>query len=280
MPMINIDELSLSEKACFATMRIEASIPPSSISTGTGFLFYYRVDDHIHIPCLITNKHVIDGSSTTTIVISCTQSNGVITHEKVRVATNRWIKHQDPEIDLCLLPMQPVYGALKSQGKTPLVIPLDESLIPTQAQLNDLTAVEDIIMIGYPDGIWDSFNNQPIIRRGITATHPKNNFNGKQELLIDAACFPGSSGSPVMIMNQGGYVDKKGNLNWGLSRVMLLGVLYAGPQHTAEGRISFATLPKAYTTIPNNLGLVIKSTRLMEFKPILIEMLNKQRGVQ
>lgn len=52
-------------------------------------------------------------------------------------------------------------------------------------------------MVGYPDGIWDEFNNQPIVRRGITATHPKNDFNGKGEFLIDAVCFPGSSGSPV-----------------------------------------------------------------------------------
>lgn len=57
-------------------------------------------------------------------------------------------------------------------------------------QLGELSAIEDIIMIGYPDGIWDSINNQPIIRRGITATQPKNNFNGKQEFLIDAACSP------------------------------------------------------------------------------------------
>ena len=128
-------------------------------------------------------------------------------------------------------------------------------------------------MVGYPDGIWDEFNNQPIIRRGITATHPKNDFNGKNEFLIDAACFPGSSGSPVLILYQGGYVDKKGNLNWGGSRVMLLGIMYAGPQHTAEGNISFAAIPKAYTSIPNNLGLVIKSSRLMEFKSSLLAMI-------
>lgn len=60
-------------------------------------------------------------------------------------------------------------------------------------------------MIGYPNGLWDSQNNLPIIRRGITATSVKKDYNGKKEFLIDAAVFPGSSGSPVFIFNEGSY---------------------------------------------------------------------------
>jgi len=76
-------------------------------------------------------------------------------------------------------------------------------------QLGELSAIEDIIMIGYPDGIWDSINNQPIIRRGITATQPKNNFNGKQEFLIDAACFPGYDyfGQGAMLIERKRMID-------------------------------------------------------------------------
>lgn len=272
--MLNIEELSLSEKVCYSTLRIEASISPSIVSTGTGFIFSFKVNEQQFIPCLVTNKHVIDGSTYTSIVITCTMQDGSIQHEKVQAQTSFWILHPDPSTDLCLLPVQPLFQMLMSCGKTPFYIPLDEGLIPSVEQLNNLTAIEDIIMVGYPDGIWDEFNNQPIVRRGITATHPKNDFNGKGEFLIDAACFPGSSGSPVLILNHGGYIDKKGNLKWGGSRVMLLGVMYAGPQHTAEGKITFAALPKTYTDIPNNLGLVIKSSRLMAFKPSLLAMVN------
>ena len=261
---MNISELSLSEQICYSTLRIEASIPPNSTSTGTGFLFTFNINNQLFIPCLVTNKHVVNGSTKTSLVLSYQQTDGALSHDTVEVASNLWINHS--EVDLCVLPMQPIYNELIAQGRQPLVIPFDERLIPTQSQLQELSAIEEIIMVGYPDGIWDSYNNQPIIRRGITATHPHNDFNGKQEFLIDAACFPGSSGSPVMILNQGGYVDKRGNLNWGSSRIMLLGVLYAGPQHYAEGRIQFSALPKAFTNIPNNLGQVIKSSKLLDFK--------------
>lgn len=50
-------------------------------------------------------------------------------------------------------------GILAGTYKTPIVIPFDESLIPSEAQLKELSAIEDIVMVGYPDGIWDSFNN-------------------------------------------------------------------------------------------------------------------------
>src|SRR5690606_32118899 len=120
-------------------------------------------------------------------------------------------------------------------------IPLDKSLIMSDEELDQLTALEDIIMIGYPNGIWDSVNNLPIMRRGITATHPKMDFNGKPEFMIDAACFPGSSGSPIILLNEGSYRTQD-SIVMG-SRVKLLGVLYAGPVSTVTGNIQVVNIP-------------------------------------
>jgi hypothetical protein len=128
-------------------------------------------------------------------------------------------------------------------------------------------------MIGYPNGIWDAVNNMPIIRRGSTATHPNLDYEGRPEFMIDAACFPGSSGSPVFLFNTGGYAVRGGGLAIG-TRIKLLGVLYAGPQHTATGEIKIVAVPTlqqpiAVSRIPNNLGMIIKSARLRDFEPIL-----------
>jgi hypothetical protein len=61
----------------------------------------------------------------------------------------------------------------------------------------------------------------------------------------------------------------------GQERVLLLGVLYAGPQHVAEGEIGKIEVPElaervvALSRIPNNLGYVIRAEKLNDFEPIL-----------
>jgi hypothetical protein len=132
-----------------------------------------------------------------------------------------------------------------------------------------LGTLEEILMIGYPNGLWDSVNNMPILRRGVTATHPNIDYEGRREFLIDAACFPGSSGSPVFLFNTNGWTNRAGGTVVGGTRVKLLGILYAGPQHTATGEVRIVMVPTqqravAISSIPNNLGLVIKAARLAE----------------
>ena len=62
----------------------------------------------------------------------------------------------------------------------------------------------------------------------------------------------------------------------GMDRVILLGVLYAGPQHTAYGDVQIVNIPTmhkpiAISKIPNNLGLIIKSERILELEKLFKE---------
>jgi hypothetical protein len=129
-------------------------------------------------------------------------------------------------------------------------------------------------MVGYPNGLWDETNNLPIARAGITATHPAIDYNGKPEFMIDAACFAGSSGSPVFYYNSGARTQRNGSITMGSPSAYLLGVLYAGPMFTAEGEIVVVDVPTkrkkiATSDIPMNLGYVIKSRVLLEFDQLL-----------
>jgi hypothetical protein len=123
-------------------------------------------------------------------------------------------------------------------------------------------------MVGYPNGLADEKNNLPLIRRGITATPFYIDHNGDSEFVVDCACFPGSSGSPVLIVNEGSYSLHKRPLQSG-NRMVLIGILYAGPLFDAKGEIKKYKVPTTNTVItdiPMNLGYCIPSIKLLDFK--------------
>ena len=266
--------MSISEKICYSTVRIDCIQDNNTRSTGTGFFFDFSMDKGLCIPCIVTNKHVVEKASKAKFVLTCILKQTGITHHETITITDfekSWLGH--PTADLAIIPIAVIINILKNKGKELYYVSISEELIPTPTQLDELTAIEDIIMVGYPDGLWDSFNNKPIMRKGITATHPKLDFNNEKKFLIDAACFPGSSGSPIFILNKGIFNGEKCGINIG-KRIYFLGILYAGTLHMVDGKIELALVPSIKSYIPNNLGLVIKSEVLLEFKQQLKDMVN------
>lgn len=271
--------LSITEQLAYSTVRIQCQLSNGKTSTGTGYFYNFCMDEKTkrHIPAIVTNKHVVENSIKGGFVLSVQEEGKVKEKELLPININNfldlWIPHPNGDIDLCVFPIAPLLNEVKKQAKTPFYISIGSELLPTEEELSELTAMEDVVMIGYPNGIWDSVNNQPVFRRGITATHPAKDYESKPEFLIDAACFPGSSGSPVFLLNLGGYQTRKGAVI-GPSRIKLLGTLYAGPQFTATGDIVVTNIPTtnkaiSITNIPNNLGFVIKSRILEDFDKIL-----------
>ncbi|VXD14359.1 S1 family peptidase [Planktothrix paucivesiculata] len=213
--------LTDAEKLMHTTVRLECLLASGDVSTGTGFFFRFRIDDQTHIPVIVTNKHVIKGSVKGTFVLTKVDTNDqpiIGAYEKIEIDDfeNKWIKHPETDVDLAIFAIAPLLLHAEANKIRFFTPSLEESHIPSKQQLNDLSGLEDITMIGYPNGIWDEKNNMPIIRKGITATSPKYNYNGLPVFVIDCACFPGSSGSPVLVFNQGGYTDARGNTYMGV----------------------------------------------------------------
>lgn len=269
--------ISPIEQLIHSTVRIECQTKDGE-ATGTGYFFGFFPRDKDCIPCLVTNKHVINGATQGKIYLTVKGDDGSPQLGKVVSVTfngfgNMWIGHPDPAIDLAILTLGPVFQITKQNGFSFYFKYITREYLAEPELLSTLSTMEDIIMVGYPNGLWDKLHNLPIIRKGITATHPNLPYNGKPEFMIDAACFPGSSGSPVFLANFGTYIDNHGSFRVD-SRVALLGTLYAGPQHTTTGDIVVVDVPTANTpvallTIPNNLGLVIRADKLLDFEPIL-----------
>jgi len=269
------NQLTPVEQLAFSTVRIETNLNDGGIGTGTGF--FYRVkeqDDGTHIPVIVTNKHVIKDASKGRFRLTLQNTDklpDIGNHVTIEFNNfeQRWKHHPLSDIDLCVMPIAPLIHQAEEQSKRFYFIPLDKSLLPTSEDYDSMFGMDDITMIGYPNGIWDEANNFPVFRKGITASNPKYDWNNKKEFLIDCACFPGSSGSPVLLVNMGGYFTRDG-MQLGSNRIKLLGILYAGPQHTATGEIEIVDVPITQrpvliSRIPNNLGIVIKSGLLKDF---------------
>ena len=267
-----IEPINPTEELMYSTARVVGLNGAGQESQfGTGFFYQFPIakNDDRSIPVLITNNHVIRGAHKTIFVVH-TVSNGDKKPDgntAVSSEISEWIPHPNPKIDLCALP---IGGYLNSAKPPAFYRSLAPSIVPTDEQLNELIAVEDILMVGYPSGLWDKVNNYPLIRRGITASHPAVDFDvdGAATTVIDMACFPGSSGSPVILYSPLSSFDKKNNTNnLGQGRMYLLGVLFSGPTFQADGQIVIRDIPTAVLPVPQismmmNLGYIIKSKEL------------------
>jgi hypothetical protein len=134
-----------------------------------------------------------------------------------------FIGHSVENIDITVMNLSETFDHLTQAGTPPYYIFLTENSIPTQEDIDKfISPVEDIIFVGYPNGMWDKNNLMPIVRKGITATPYYIPFEGLPIFLIDASVFPGSSGSHFFIYYSGSYPDKIGNLHIG-SKMYFLG---------------------------------------------------------
>ena len=260
----------LSEQLLFNTVRLTAS----NGSCGTGSYFNFQANGKT-FPTIITNKHVINNNpdEEMTFFVHLVEEGGS-TEESYRVTYKaQWIFHPTHDLAFCFA--APVFNAVKQiTGKDVFYIGNDMSIIATEEKLRDVRAVEELTMVGYPVGLWDEVNNLPIFRHGYTASHPAYDFNSPGIGLVDMACFPGSSGSPVYILNEGSFQDKHGNMNIGISRLIFLGILYAGPEYTAAGKLQMRDVPtkmmvESQTNIMTNLGYYIRAHELNAFQEII-----------
>jgi hypothetical protein len=129
---------------------------------------------------------------------------------------------------------------------------------------NEFSAIEDIYMIGYPSGLSDESHNFPITRKGITASHPRIDFNKKPWGVVDLACFPGSSGSPILIIYQNKLVQFEGRVTIE-NKMFLLGILFGGPTQNVDGEVEITEASKI--TVKSNvmihLGYYVKSRQII-----------------
>ena len=260
---------SLSEQLLFTTTRLEG-ITPNGNSIGTGFFFDYK--DRLF---LVTNKHVVKNTINGNFSMLRSQINNGVeepiigTSIMIPFKEDNFIGHPDMNIDVTAMNISTIFNQMNSSGNTLYRKSVSDAIIPKQLDYEKfISSIEDIIFIGYPNGLYDSKNNLPIIRRGITASPCYYNFDGNRTFLIDASVFPGSSGSPVFIYYAGTYPDKEGKAYLG-NRLYFLGIIAKVYQRQEQGVIKVIDIPTTHTLYTEinqtiGLGIVFKADTIIE----------------
>lgn len=274
--------MHIVDELVHTTFRIETAYPDGTRGSGTGFAIgLCPTDDGKNTPMLVTNKHVIDGALSGTIYFTAkSKSTGLpILGRKISISINNlhaaWTFHPNPNVDLAAMPLAPIAHRVRTTtSEEPFYRTIGLHQIADDAFLADLLAIERVTMIGYPNGLWDSFNNLPICRQGITATPAFADFNNLPHFMIDCACFPGSSGSPILLVDTQGYATKTSGAMFGAeARLKLIGILFAGPTIRADGRLVLEPAPTASTKVRSevfmNLGQCVKASQLLWFENFL-----------
>ena len=265
-----------AEKLLFTTLRIETD----SGKLGTGVIVGYQWEENKTGEFLVTNRHVVEGSHSGKLSFALMETERQPlpgrSYDMVLVNnTWRWTGHPDNEIDVAVLPISAAANQIRGKGFDPYYFRIVQSAIPSDEQIRRIDAVAEVLMVGYPSGLYDHVNNLPIVRRGITATPVSVDYEAKPVFLIDASVFPGSSGSPVFFYNLSGvWRSPTGTLEYGQPYVYLLGILGSGyyrDAHLALGRKPISTDRQSEMI---DLGVVYKARTIME----TIEHLLKNEG--
>jgi len=247
-----------SKKLLFSAVRVDTLSEDGSEGAGTAFVVNTSHNGLEHL-FLVTNRHVVEDAKSGSLVFTCADAGLPVIGRGFKIEidafAHAWYYHPNPEVDLAITPLKPLESMVHQMGTQIYyhAVSLDN---PLMTQFEHFDALENVLFVGYPNGIWDKANLMPILRRGTTATPIALDFENKPEFLIDAAVYPGSSGSPVFI-----YSPEKMISNQPLVFAGVISAVFFKEEATriASGPIPSQTPTGMFCSEMIDLGLVIKS---------------------
>lgn len=260
-----ITPVTPSEQVLYCTVRIEGS-KGTERWTGTGFIIAIDVEDEKFAPILVTNRHVVNNAEHLVFKlhvcenVDCDLPSGKF--EYCDVAGGDIFYPDDESIDLAAFPIASLLDQLEAKGTPVFFRGIGLDSFPSEAEWSEFDVLEDVVMVGCPNGLYDSTNNYAIFRKGSTASSLAVDYDGRPEFLVDIACFGGSSGSPIFTYNVATKFNRETKqFELGGRGMKFAGVLYAGPTYQHEGTVIMRT-PVINLTTTMHLGFAIKSSEV------------------
>ncbi|MEI8639818.1 hypothetical protein [Vibrio coralliilyticus] len=186
---------SLSESMLFVTVRIDTVDANGNGGSGTGFIFLHNYNGN-DVLSVVTNKHVIEGAVKGGITFIKREGGNPKLGDSFRIDFDNfesvWSGHPEKDIDIAVTPLVPLLEFMKVSHNVDVFFKhISSEDIPSAANVAEIDALEEVVFVGYPNGIWDSKNYTPIIRKGTTATPYALDFEGTKKFIIDASVFGG-----------------------------------------------------------------------------------------
>lgn len=261
---------TLAKRLLFNTVRVDTLLEDGTQGSGTGFVVAHQ-GPHGLRRFIVTNRHVVEDVRSGGLVFTQGRDGepliGTRFELEIEEFPHAWFLHPDAEMDLAIVPLAPLERAARDQGVQLYYHAIDTALTPDVATMGAFDALEEVLFIGYPNGVWDHVNLLPIQRRGTTATPIGMDFEGRPEFLIDAAVYPGSSGSPVFLFRPEGFPPTGG----ARAPLYFLGVISAVFFREEENQLVAGPVPSANQSCGVvrqsemiDLGLVVKSKAVIE----------------
>ena len=124
----------------------------------------------------------------------------------------RALFHTNSEVDIAVIEVGDLISSrMRDQTKKYLSHCSVSAEMFVGQNMIDIQASDDVLVVGYPHGYYDSVNLYPIIKSGIVASRWGAGFEGKRYFIIDAKLFPSSSGS-IVVSKPLNIVIENGNI--------------------------------------------------------------------
>jgi len=101
---------------------------------------------------------------------------------------------------------------------------------------------DDVIVIGYPMGLYDQFNKLPVLKKGMLSTPVGLHFDGLDAFLLDFKYYEGSSGSLIISKPTHVGLGKNNEQLWSTNRQYVFLGVYEGETYLNGDQAQLADL--------------------------------------
>ncbi len=255
--------------------------------TGSGFLMQRSLagDASEGKIFLVTNKHVIgkteqlrNMANTLVLVFNAKEKTGAVKARLLIVPLrNRqllWKGHLDPNVDVAAID---VTAVLKYHPEIQFKVASYDTLATEQTFKDyDVTAGQDILLIGYPLGCRSARTIFPLIRQGIIASDPQEPITIAEKpgvelpaFYIESFAVPGNSGGPVILRPGLFHLDPKANsIVTGSIPPLLVGIQSMAPTGLEQAKTiagdKITDLPFVYSPYFAGLAVVFRADTIRQ----------------